>query len=140
MEKISVTDVWVPPISVARVLNKCNIDYIDRFSDLVCKTGNKRMKEYCVVLSASTATLHEVVMNYTGLASVQWKDELLTLDARWYLVETFYDMQTIARRMRFKDVKSFSSYFKRREGVTPSQYRQLHQIIRKNVSYTIEKI
>jgi AraC-like DNA-binding protein len=79
-----------------------------------------KVSDYAKLLHKSPKTLSNKYMDTTP---IQFINERRLLEAKRLLNYTDKPVQEIADEINFKDVQSFSNFFRTREGVSPSQFR-----------------
>jgi len=79
-------------------------------------------KKFCL----SPKHFSTVVRQETGMPAAHWIHQIIVFKAKIVLqYEPAATIQDISYRLGFKDQTSFSRYFKRETGLTPSEYRQM---------------
>jgi AraC-like DNA-binding protein len=84
-----------------------------------------RVTDYATQLSISPNHLNKVVKETTGKSPTRWIDEALVLEAKVLLSQTASPVATIADQLGFNDPSYFSRLFRRYEGISPLEFRQL---------------
>lgn len=102
---------------------------ISRFYDLVHKhhAEHQTIKFYAHQLNISTRYLHRVTTSVLKLTPKQMVDIHLTSIAKRLLITTFMTNQEIAIKLNFTDQSSFGQFFKRNEGISPSEFRKRYK-------------
>lgn len=62
---------------------------------------------------------------YTGVSPAQYQIQLRLNYAKELLTRTSLNITEIAYKLHFENVGQFSTFFKKREGLTPKEYRDL---------------
>jgi transcriptional regulator GlxA family with amidase domain len=101
----------------------------ERFHDLVQHNHRRTRKiaDYAEMMCLSAKYLSTMVKQLTGRSASAWIDDCLLDSAKMALAsESKLTIQQIAISMGFVDQATFSKWFKRKHGLTPSQYRLLN--------------
>ncbi|MDL2222264.1 AraC family transcriptional regulator [Parabacteroides sp. OttesenSCG-928-N08] len=61
---------------------------------------------------------------YTGVSPVQYQLQLRLLRAKELLTDSSLNISEIAYMLRFENAGQFSTFFKGKEGMTPSEFRK----------------
>jgi AraC-like DNA-binding protein len=61
---------------------------------------------------------------HIGTTPAQYQIQLRLIRAKELLLNTYMSMSEIAYALRFENSSQFSTFFKKREGITPSEFRQ----------------
>jgi AraC-like DNA-binding protein len=64
-----------------------------------------------------------MVKSATGKFAIEWIDDYVMLEAKALLKSTNMTIQQISDELNFPSQSFFGKYFKRREGVSPKEYR-----------------
>lgn len=101
------------------------VGLIREYNYLVEKYYKKYSKvtDYARLLHRSSKTLSNIFKQYMYKSPLQVINDRRLLEAKRLLKYTDKTIQEIADEINFKDVQSFSSFFKNRVGKTPSQFR-----------------
>ena len=83
------------------------------------------VKYYADQLFVTPKYLSETVKEATGKTAGYFIDEMVMLEAKVLLKNASLSIAQIADELHFSDQFSFSKFFKRMAGVTPSDYRRL---------------
>ncbi|MEO6470325.1 MAG: helix-turn-helix transcriptional regulator [Aeromicrobium sp.] len=78
---------------------------------------------YAARLGYSARTLNRLARSHTGLTAKQLIDERVVLEARRLLSHSDAPIADVAAQLGFDDPSNFSSYFQRRTGSTPGEFR-----------------
>lgn len=81
------------------------------------------IKSIAIKLGASYSWFRKVFKDYTGYAPAQYFQELKLRKAKEYLAETNKSVKEIAFALNFSSYEYFLSFFKKRVGITPLEYR-----------------
>lgn len=83
------------------------------------------IKQIAKKLSVSYSWFRKVFKEYTGFAPSQYIQELKIRKAKELLTESNYSIKEISYDLNFSSYEYFLSFFKKRVGLTPSEYRLL---------------
>jgi AraC-like DNA-binding protein len=92
-----------------------------------------QVDDYAARLGYSTRTLNRLARDNTGLSAKQLIDERVILEAKRLLSHADASVAEIATRLGFDDPSNFSSYFRRRTGLTPGAFRNGSRSVRVGV-------
>lgn len=81
-------------------------------------------EEMAKTLGVSYSWFRQMFKKYTGISPLQYQLQLKHLRAKELIERTELTISEIAFRIGFESVGRFCSFFRKREGVSPSQYRQ----------------
>jgi len=106
-----------------------NVGLIKEFNYLVEKHFKSltQVKGYAKLLNKSPKTLSNIFKKHINITPLQIINNRRLLEAKRHLNYTDYTIQEISDELNFKDVQSFSHFFSRNEGTSPSTFRQLQQ-------------
>ena len=62
--------------------------------------------------------------DYTGISPAQYQIQLRLIKAKELLSQTTLNITEIAYQLHFENGGQFSTFFKKREGLTPKEYRE----------------
>ena len=79
-------------------------------------------------LGISYSRFRKVFKDYTGYAPGQYYQEMKLRKAKELLVETNRSLKEIAYALNFNSYEYFISFFKKREGITPLEYRNSRKV------------
>ncbi len=82
------------------------------------------LSDYASELNISTNYLSEAVKKATGKSAKQMAQEFLTLYAKSQLLISKDTIAVVAESLGFYDPSNFVKYFKKRTGITPTQFRK----------------
>lgn len=105
-------------LSVARVA-----DYIREH----LKSG-VAVSELAALAGLSEEGLRKRFLSVYGMTPKQYHQMCRLTEAKWLLSSTEKDMQAIARSIGFDRLHSFSAWFKRQEGLSPSDWRKRQRL------------
>lgn len=102
----------IDKINEARILMKENIE------------DPQSPEEIASHLGLGYSWFRRMFKEYTGASPAQYQLQLKLLRAKEMLTGTSLNISEIAYRLRFENSGQFSTFFKKKEGVTPSQFRE----------------
>jgi AraC-like DNA-binding protein len=107
-------------------VDNANLALIREFNYLVEKNFKTlhKVSEYAALLNKSPKTLSNLFTKHIDKTPLQIINDRKMLEAKRMLTFTNTPIQEIAGEMNFNDLQAFSHFFKTREGVSPSQYRE----------------
>lgn len=86
---------------------------------------HRSVEFYASLFCLSPKYFSSAIKEETGHSASYWIEQHVILMAKSLLrTETQLSLQEISDRMGFPDIATFSRYFKRATGITPSKYRQ----------------
>ena len=103
---------------------------LNRFYELVGSgvlTGERNIRFYAKKLCVTERYLYKICKKETDQSPKEIIDSFLVSTIKNALLITEMTLQQIADQYRFPDPSAFSQYFKRHEGLTPSDFRQKYQ-------------
>lgn len=106
-------------------MGKGSMDIVRQFNFLVesfFKTKHT-VAEYAGLLNKSPKTLSNLFAQYNQKTPLQIIQDRKLLEARRLLHYTDKSVKEIAYELGFEDVQTFSRFFKKKEGVSPKQYK-----------------
>lgn len=106
-------------------MGKGSMDIVRQFNFLVesfFKTKHT-VAEYAELLNKSPKTLSNLFAQYNQKTPLQIIQDRKLLEARRLLHYTDKSVKEIAYELGFEDVQTFSRFFKKKEGVSPKQYK-----------------
>ena len=102
---------------------------MDRFHELV----DRHFREWLPIdfyarqLGVSSVQLNNICRRLVGHGAQRLVHDRLLLEARRLLAYSDLDITSVGYSLGFRDPAYFSRFFVRREGMSPSTFRQLHQ-------------
>jgi len=85
-----------------------------------------KVKDYASEISISPKHLSQTIKNITGKVAKDHIQDRIALEAKRLLLHTTLSVKEVGYRIGFQEPLHFSSFFKNREGVSPSQFRKNH--------------
>lgn len=85
-----------------------------------------KVQQYAVALHTSVSSLNRLCKESVGITAKSVIQNRLLIEAKRKLIYTQVPLDLIAYNLGFKDPAYFSRFFKKREGVPPSTYREIH--------------
>jgi len=103
-----------------------NIDIIREFNFLVEQYFNTKhtVVEYAELLFKSPKTISNIFSKRGAKTPLSYIQDRKMLEARRLLQHTNIQIQEIAVQVGYEDVQSFSRFFKKQEGISPTKYRK----------------
>ena len=107
------------------VLEKGQMDIVREFNYLVEKHFKMKhlVSDYAEMLNKSPKTLSNIFNMLGGKTPLQFIQNRILLEAHRLLKYTDMNVSTIGYELGFNDVQSFSRFFKKKEGVSPNDFR-----------------
>jgi AraC-like DNA-binding protein len=90
--------------------------------------GTLSQKEIAAKLGLGYSWFRRMFKEYMGISPAQYQLQQKMLHARELLTDTFMNVSEIAYMLHFENAGQFSTFFKKKEGLTPTQFRK--QILR----------
>lgn len=82
--------------------------------------------EYAELLNKSPKTISNIFAKIHSKSPLQYIKERRLLEARRLLIYSDKQIQEVAYEIGFEDIQAFSRFFKKQEGVSPSEYKKTH--------------
>lgn len=103
---------------------------IERAKVIMCENIYKNIdaKEIAKNLSTSYSWFRKAFKEYTDYAPAQYFQELKIRKAKELLAETDLSVKEISYKLNFSSYEYFLSFFKKRTGLTPLEYRNLGKV------------
>lgn len=105
----------VDKINEARILMKSNVDNPPSSEDIAQRLG------------LGYSWFRKMFKEYTGVSPMQYQHQLRLLRAKELLTDSGLNISEIAYALKFESVGQFSSFFKKKEGTTPSRFRKMRE-------------
>ncbi|WP_108868176.1 helix-turn-helix domain-containing protein [Aquimarina aquimarini] len=108
------------------------VDIIRQYNFLVEQHFRNKhsVAEYADLLHKSPKTLSNVFSKFNSKTPLQYIQERIILEARRLLHYTEKPVKEIAYELGYDDIHSFSRFFKKKEGISPSQYKKQNQLLK----------
>lgn len=109
-----------------QVYKNQNLDLIREFNILIETHFRSKhsVAEYADLLNKSPKTLSNIFSKIYHKSPLQFIQERLLLEAKRLLIYTDKPIKEIAYEIGFEDIQSFSRFFKGKEGVSPSDFKE----------------
>ncbi|MDY8138359.1 AraC family transcriptional regulator [Aquimarina sp. 2201CG5-10] len=106
--------------------DKNEVDIIREYNFLVEKHFKQKhtVKEYADLLHKSPKTLSNIFSKAGSKSPLLYIKERILLEARRLLLYTEKPIKQIAYELGYDDIQSFSRFFKKLQGVSPSEYKK----------------
>lgn len=103
---------------------------IERAKVIMCENilKNLEIKELAQNLGISYSLFRKVFKEYTGYSPAQYFQELKLRKAKEMLTETNHSIKEVAFELNFNSYEYFLSFFKKKVGTTPMEYRNTGRI------------
>jgi len=109
--------------------NKLRGELFEYFYDAVIEhyRESREVSFYARLLCLTPKYFATVIKQTTGVAATEWINRYVVIEAKWLLLhERTKSIQQIASYLGFSEQASFSRLFKRYEGVTPTEFREVN--------------
>jgi AraC family transcriptional activator of pobA len=90
--------------------------------------------QYAELLHRSPKTISNLFRKFNSKSPLQFIQERKMLEAKRHLTYSTKQIKEIAYDLGFEDIQTFSRFFKRNEGISPSKYKETSQL-RKIANY-----
>ncbi len=99
----------------------------NRFKELLFSEirTNHSVSEYASLLHITPNHLNKTIKAITGKSPTDWIDEAIILEAKVLLYQSSLSIQEVATEVGFADPSYFSRFFRKKEGMTPVQFRKM---------------
>ncbi|SDZ96726.1 AraC-type DNA-binding protein [Porphyromonadaceae bacterium KH3R12] len=84
----------------------------------------RSVKFYADKMSLTPKYLSKKVREASGKSVSQWIDEMVIMEAKAMLKSSNLTVLQISEKLNFPNASFFGSYFKKRTGISPIQYRE----------------
>jgi len=107
-----------------------NLDYVTLFKDSIEKdfAGHKLVSYYATCIAISEKRLNQATTAVLGKTPKQMIDERVMLEAKRLLAYTTESIKEIGFRLGFDEPTNFIKYFKKHNGSTPVEFRELQDL------------
>jgi len=108
-------------------LDAVNTDIVREYNFLVEKHFKTKhsVSEYAEILNKSPKTISNLFSKLDTKTPLQFIQDRIMLEARRLLRYTDTSIKEIAYEVGYEDIQSFSRFFKKNEGISPSEYKKL---------------
>lgn len=112
-------------------LKKSQMDIVREYNFLVEKHYKIRrtVADYADLLHKSPKTLSNLFTRYNQQTPLEIIHDRILLEARRLLHYTDMPVKEVAYETGFEDIQAFSRFFKNKEGVPPSEYRENSKMV-----------
>ena len=103
-----------------------NNSLLERFQELLSTRCPElhNVNHYAALLNTTPQNLNTACRRYSNKSASQHIADQLTLEAKRYILHTVKTSNEIADLLHFNDASYFIKFFKKREGMTPLQFRE----------------
>ena len=103
-----------------------NVDIIREYNFLVEKHFKEKhsVSEYAELLYRSPKTLSNLFKKVSNKTPLQFIQDRIMLEARRLLNYTDMPISDIGYELGFSDIQGFSRFFKKQEGISPSEFKE----------------
>jgi AraC family transcriptional activator of pobA len=84
----------------------------------------RSIKFYADKMFLTSKYLSKIIREASGKSVSQWIDEMVIMEAKAMLKSTNLTVLQISEKLNFPNASFFGSYFKKRTGISPIQYRE----------------
>ncbi|MET4138258.1 helix-turn-helix domain-containing protein [Pedobacter sp. UYP1] len=111
-------------------LEKSQVDIIREFNFLVESHFYKHhdVAFYASKLNKSPKTLSNLFSNTFNRSPLGIIHDRIMIHARRQIDYTSFSIKEIAHQLGYKDIQTFSRFFRNKEGISPAQYREKHTL------------
>lgn len=104
------------------------VDLVREFNFLVEQHFKEKhtVAEYANILNRSPKTISNLFMKYAEKSPLQYIKDRRMLEARRLLKYTDRNVKEVAYEIGFKDLQTFSRFFKNIEGVSPTEFKEIN--------------
>ncbi|GCB37147.1 AraC family transcriptional regulator [Bacteroides faecalis] len=107
-----------------------NVDVIDKINQariIIKQTLEESLnpEDLATQLGLGYSWFRRVFKEYTGVSPVQYQLQQKMIQAKEYLNDPSSTIASIAYRLGFETVGQFSTFFRKREGVSPTKFREM---------------
>lgn len=88
------------------------------------QSQERSVKFYADKMSLTPKYLSKVIRGASGKSVSQWIDEMVIMEAKAMLKSSNLTVLQISEKLNFPNASFFGSYFKKRTGISPIQYRE----------------
>lgn len=116
--------------NVTLVKETTKVDLVREFNFLVEQYFKEKhtVAEYADMLNKSPKTISNLFIKYANKSPLQYIQGRRMLEARRLLRYTDNTIKEVAYEIGFKDLQTFSRFFKKIEGISPSEFKEISVI------------
>ena len=85
------------------------------------------VSEYAELLNKSPKTISNIFLKLNSKTPLQYIQDRNLLEARRLLIYSPFQIKEIAYKVGFEDIQTFSRFFRRKEGISPSKFKESQQ-------------
>ena len=85
------------------------------------------LAEYAELMHKSSKTISNIFSKIGSKSPSQYIQERKMLEARRLLQSSNMQIKEIAYEVGYEDLQTFSRFFKNKEGISPSKFKETHQ-------------
>lgn len=106
-------------------IENTKVDLVREFNFLVEQHFKEKhtVVEYADLLNKSPKTISNLFKKYAEKSPLQYIQERRMLEAKRLLKFTDYTVKEVAYAIGFKDIQTFSRFFKKMEGIAPREFK-----------------
>lgn len=86
--------------------------------------GTLSQEEIAIKLGLGYSWFRRMFKEYTGVSPAQYQLQQKVLQAKELLTDTTMSISEVAYKLHFENAGQFSTFFKKKEGLTPTQFRE----------------
>ncbi len=107
-------------------VNNPDIEKINQAQELMRKSIENPLPPQAIAdeLGLGYSWFRRLFKKYTGVSPVQYQLQLKLLRAKELMIHSSLTISEIAYELKFDSIAQFSTFFKKREGITPSEFRK----------------
>ncbi len=113
--------------NIATSHNRAAIDLFRRFKKEVYKSLNLQISisEYAELLAVTPNHLNKSVKSVTGKTASDILTKVKIIEAKFLLMSASLTIADVGTKLGYDDTSYFTRFFKKHEGLTPSEYRRM---------------
>lgn len=119
-------------VNEVKSTNSRQEEIFTQFTELL-ERHHKKEREiafYADKMCMTSKHLSQVIKDYTGKTALGLIEEYVISEAKSMLLSTTMSIQQISDELKFPSQSVFGKYFKRVAGISPSEYRNRHWIVK----------
>ena len=97
-------------------------DFMDLFVRLLRKHGHKKPEFYAQLMGLTPSEMRVSIRAMSGILANEWIWRYLHLASRELLQKTNLNMTEVSEKLGFSSLNTFTRYFHRMEGISPSEF------------------